>query len=141
MNLQDKCAQIAVWKQLQEDHIAAAATLGGMIDEVGKELFDDFADSGTAESLRVPGKLFKDGQSRLVKPTLKYKPSIIQVPVFFAWMRDRNHGALIKEGVHPKTLESWVTKQMEGNFDLPSTDTLAVYKVQGASVRRAPKSS
>ena len=139
MNLQDKAAHFARLKELQERHLKAAEVLGSAMDQIGQELFADFADSGTAESLRITGAIFMDGQARTVKPIMKYKPSVIVKPLFFEWMTAHGHGALIKEDIHHKSLEGWVTKEIEANAEMPGEDLLKVFKVTTASVRRLPK--
>ena len=140
MNLEDKCARFALLKELQEHHESMVKILGGELEKIGNELFTDFADSGKAESLRIVGSLFKDGAARIIKPVLKYKPSIVDQPLFFNWLIQHSHASLIKETVHPQTLISWTTKAIEERHELPDETMLKIFNVQTANVRRAPKS-
>jgi hypothetical protein len=39
------------------------------------------------------------------------------LPTFYKWLRDRKNGDLIKETIHPKTLQAFVTEQLEAGVD------------------------
>jgi len=137
--IEDLCKKVALLKQMKEYHEAQADLAGSEISRISQLAYSEMALKGT-DQIRVTGSMFKDGQARIITPDVKYKTSLLQPPVFFAYLRENNFGTLIKETVHPKTLESWVTGQKENNQPLPTEDILKIFTLETVSVRRAPKS-
>lgn len=138
MTTDELAKRFALLKEQKEAHEHAADIIGAELEDLGLKLFGAFQ-TASLENLRVAGASFKDGKARIVTPTLKYAPSVKDEKAFFAWLRSTDNGALIKETVHPSALSSFVTKSKEGNKPLPSENILAVYTVETATVRRAPK--
>lgn len=134
------CQQIALLKELKEHHENIVETLGRDIQKLSAEAYKGFTDANM-ESLVISSDLFKDGQSRIIRPDTKYATSVVQPAKFFGWLRSRNLGDIIKETIHPKTLESFVSKQKEDNQPLPAEDVLKVFTVETVSIRRAPKAA
>jgi hypothetical protein len=137
--IEDICKRIALLKQMKEYHEAMADMLGGEIAKVSQTAYTEMASKGT-DQIRVSGSLFSDGQARIITPDIKYKTSIVNQAMFFDYLRSNNFGTLIKETVHPKTLESWITGQKENNMPVPAEDVLKIFTLETVSVRRAPKS-
>ena len=135
MTLEELAKKLALLKQLKEYHETCAKILGSDIANISSQIFDAFMSSQTTQ-IRLSGKLFKDKEDRTVKPTLKYKPTIILQDTFFSWMQANKHGILIKEQIHPKALEGFVTAQKKNNKILPTEDVLKVFTIQTASIRK-----
>lgn len=137
-SLDEISKRFALLKELREYHEKMAETLGSELAVLGPKLFQAFTDAHS-DQMRISGDIFKDGSARIVSPIIKYKPSVLKEPEFFAWLRTENHESLIKETVHFKTLESFIEKQKEANQPLPPPDVLTVFTIETASLRRAPK--
>jgi len=144
----EKARRFAILKALKAHHEATAKKLGAQINELGAELYDDFANDGI-ESYQlaavVNGRvLFADRRNRTLRPEAKLKPSVTTVNVerFHAWMRANGFGDLIKESIHPGTLESWVNKRTDENLPLPPKELMSVFTVETVKVTsaRAPSS-
>lgn len=140
MNLQEKCQRFGLLKELREWHEHNAKVLGSELEKLGADIFDECTDNNVS-SMKISGAIFKDGQDRSVSPVTKFKPSVLNEASFFQWLRERNHGALIKETVHAKTLESFVKTQKENNQELPAPEVLTIFTVTSAKIIRAPKRS
>lgn len=54
----------------------------------------------------------------------------------YAWLSENGHGDLIKEYVHPKTLEAWAKEQIENNMPIPE-EFIRAYKYTQAAIRRS----
>ena len=54
---------------------------------------------------------------------------------FFNWLREHNHGDIIKETVHHGTLKSWAKEQIENGGELP--EQLSVHQFMQAVLRRS----
>jgi hypothetical protein len=132
--------KMAMLKALKEHHERILKVINTDMMAVGKELYDTFIDEEVPE-IRVPGKFFTDTQERIVKPDCKFKGTVVKAkqPEFFLYLRSHTFGALIKETVHPKTLEVWINKQKKANQPLPSEDLLKIFTIETASIKRAPK--
>ena len=137
--LQELARKFAVLKELEELHEKAAKTIGSELAKLGEELFSSFANEGTNKIELVPG-IFQDHQGRVVKPELKYKPTVLDELLLFSWLRNNNAGQLIKETVHYKTLESFLTSQKENNLAIPGENIIKIFTLETANVRRVPKS-
>lgn len=55
-------------------------------------------------------------------------------PGFIKWLKSHGHGAIVKEDVNPKTLESWGREILEQNESLP--DVCKVFNQPIARIRR-----
>jgi hypothetical protein len=132
--------KFAMLKALKEHHERILKVINTDMMAVGKELYESFADEEVTQ-LRVPGKFFTDQQERIVKPDLKFKGTIVKEhqTEFFTYLRTQNFGALIKETIHHKTLETWIAKRKKANAPLPSEDLLKIFTIETANVKRAPK--
>ena len=132
--------KFAMLKALKEHHERILKVINTDMMAVGKELYESFADEEVSQ-LRVPGKFFTDQQERIVTPDLKFKGTIVKAKQtdFFAYLRANAFGALIKESVHHKTLETWIAKRKKDNAPLPSEDLLKIFTIETANVKRAPK--
>lgn len=58
------------------------------------------------------------------------------IPAWLNWLRESGHGALITEGVHPKTQQAFVKEQLSQNAKLP--EIVNVAKIPTV-VLKAPK--
>jgi hypothetical protein len=138
MDALEMAKRFAMLKALKEHHESVISTLNEEMNKLGGDLFKAFADG--AKALRIDGeRLFPDKQDRIITPLLKYRPTIVDETTFFMWLRKGGEGALIKETIHPKTLESWVGKRKKANVALPDETMLKVWTQETAQVRRAPK--
>lgn len=140
-----KARQLALLKQAKEHHEAMTKKIGAEIQRIGNELYNEFIDDGV-ESYRLLAsfngeQLFMDGKDRLLRPEVKYKPSVPseQLNAFHEWMRAEGFGDLIKESIHHATLTSWVDKRKQENKELPPEDLLKVFTLEGTKITRAPK--
>ena len=143
MDTLEKARRFAMLKALKEHHEGIISTINAEIEKLGGELFQAFADPNAGvRTLRIDGsRIFSDGQDRIVTPELKYRPSIVEETLFFGYLRKGGEGTLIKETVHPKTLESWVKRRKKENVALPDETMLKVWTQETAKVTRAPKSA
>jgi len=126
-----------------------AEMLGGMINRLGEQLFNSFADDGVnnvrvlAKDPRTGQMVFEDGQDRIVSPQIKYKghsPTEAR-EAFFTWLRKNGSGEIIKESVHDATLSSWLEDQITAKKELPPQEILKVTELETVTVRKAPKSA
>jgi hypothetical protein len=137
MDLLALCKRFAMLKAQKEAHEKSAEILGSALFELGQQVNDALLNAGVP-SQPLDGKFFADGRGRIIRPEMKYKPSIKNEAMMFAWVRKEGLDVMIKETIHPKTLESFVKKQKEANKPLPPEEALAVFTVNTATVTRAP---
>jgi hypothetical protein len=82
------------------------------------------------------------GSVQRVTPDLKFAitcPSEKQ-PQMIDWMKKDSHGKeLIKETVHPKTLQSFMEKKVEAGEDIKQLPFLNVHIMQSIKIRKLPK--
>jgi len=139
-DLPDKAKRFAMLTAMKEHHESVIKTLNVELMALGEALYKEFTDaSAPIENMRISGFIFSDKQDRIVRPDLKYRPTVVDEELFFKLLRATGEGALIKETVHPKTLESWVTKRRKANAALPAESILKVWTQETAKVSRAPK--
>lgn len=53
-------------------------------------------------------------------------PTVLDADKLHAWLRAHGHGGMVKEGVHPMTLQAWVKEQMSNMVALPE-DAIKVF--------------
>lgn len=60
------------------------------------------------------------------------------MPAVCDWMKDNDLGDMVKEAVHPQTLQAWVKEQIEEAGALPEElePLLNVYEKSGISIRK-----
>ena len=60
------------------------------------------------------------------------------MPAVCAWMKDNDLGDMVKEAIHPQTLQAWVKEQIEEAGALPEElePLLNVYEKSGISIRK-----
>jgi len=60
------------------------------------------------------------------------------MPAVCAWMKDNELGDMVKESIHPQTLQAWVKEQIEEVGALPEElePLLNVYEKSGISIRK-----
>jgi len=60
------------------------------------------------------------------------------MPAVCAWMKDNALGDMVKESIHPQTLQAWVKEQIEEAGALPEElePLLNVYEKSGISIRK-----
>jgi hypothetical protein len=139
--LSDVAQRFAILKAAKEQKEREVQLINTELSVLGAKLFELLADSGVA-TLRLDGKnLFVDKQDRILSPDTAYKTSIVDQPKFFGLLRTGDEGSLIKETIHPATLEKWIRGLVEMNKPFPDETVLKVWTVNGAKVRRAPKSA
>jgi hypothetical protein len=139
-DLQEVALNFALLKAAKEQKEREVELINAEIQRLGERLFEMFGD-GTA-SVRLNGAVaFLDGQDRIVTPSVKWSTSVVDQAAFYTLLRAENNGGLIKETIHHTTLEKWVKERKEQNAALPSESVLKVFEIQGATVRRAPKSA
>lgn len=130
--------KFAILKAQKEYHERMVKIINTDLGTIGKLFYTVCADDDI-DQLRVSGDLFTDTQARVVKPEIIYRPTVANITGFHAYLREKGFGSLIKENVHPKTLESWVKKQKTANSPLPSEELLKVFEQETAKVTRAKK--
>lgn len=139
----DKARRFAMLKAMKKHHEDTAKQIGSMINELGTELYNDFVDEGLESfqlSAIVNGRvLFADKRDRTLRPDPKLKPSVNSENLgrFHEWMRVNGFGDLIKETIHPGTLESWVNKRSDENLPLPPKELMSVFTVETVKVTSA----
>lgn len=129
---------LALLRELKSHHERLAELCGSEIAKIGPQVYEALTESDLL-TLTIAGDAFQDQRPRIITPELKFKPSVVSDEKLFPWLREHGFGVLIKETVHPKTLEKFVTDQKSSNQALPPEDCLRVFAVQTASVRRAPQ--
>jgi hypothetical protein len=139
----DKARRVAMLKELKSHYEVIAEKIGSEINKLGVELYEQFADD-ELKSMRIGPEhdgriIFNDHRERIIKPELKYKPTVKDQVKFFSWLRKEKYGEIIKESVHPKTLESFVTERKTQNLALPPVDTLTIYDFKTVKVSLAPQ--
>jgi hypothetical protein len=137
----NKLTKLAALKLLKEHHEKTAEKIGNEINILSAEVYDDLIDAGLAKitvSAIQEGKLiFSDGADRILTPEIKLRPSVKDNIILFAWLRERNHGALIKETIHHQTLTAWVQQQKEANAPMPPEDAMGVFEQKSVSIRKS----
>ena len=60
------------------------------------------------------------------------------MPAVCEWMKDNGLGDMVKESIHPKTLQAWVKEQIEEAGALPEelSELVNVYERSGISIRK-----
>ena len=60
------------------------------------------------------------------------------MPAVCAWMKDNALGDMVKESIHPQTLQAWVKEQIEEAGALPEdlSELVNVYEKSGISIRK-----
>ena len=60
------------------------------------------------------------------------------MPEICSWMKDNGLGDMVKESIHPKTLQAWVKEQIEEAGALPEElePLVNVYEKSGISIRK-----
>jgi hypothetical protein len=60
------------------------------------------------------------------------------MPEICSWMKDNGLGDMVKESIHPKTLQAWVKEQIEEAGALPEelSELVNVYEKSGISIRK-----
>ena len=60
------------------------------------------------------------------------------MPAVCAWMKDNALGDMVKESIHPQTLQAWVKEQIEEVGALPEdlSELVNVYEKSGISIRK-----
>jgi hypothetical protein len=60
------------------------------------------------------------------------------MPAVCEWMKDNGLGDMVKESVHPQTLQAWVKEQLEEAGALPEElePLVNVYEKSGISIRK-----
>ena len=60
------------------------------------------------------------------------------MPAICEWMKENGLGDMVKESVHPQTLQAWVKEKMEEAGALPEElgEMLNVYEKSGISIRK-----
>lgn len=144
MNM-DKARRVVMLKLLKKHYEDIAERLGGEVNKLSTELYEEFNDDDV-ESIRISpirdGKLiFSDNRERIVTPDLKYKSTIQDQAKLFQWLRAKKCGELIKESVHPSTLEAFITDLKEKNKEVPPVTALTIYdfKTVKVTMAQAPK--
>lgn len=128
----------ALLKQRKEELEEQVKLLNKAMEEIGKNLFEDFSTQGL-KNLRIEGQNFEDGQDRIISPDPKFKGTIKDEAQFFAFLREAGNGALIKESVHHTAVEKMIMEYKENNKALPPETVLQIFTVETVKVKRAPK--
>ena len=60
------------------------------------------------------------------------------MPKVCDWMKDNDLGDMVKESIHPQTLQAWVKEQIEEAGALPEdlSELVNVYEKSGISIRK-----
>ena len=60
------------------------------------------------------------------------------MPAICDWMKDNALGDMVKESIHPQTLQAWVKEQIEEAGALPEdlSELVNVYEKSGISIRK-----
>ncbi len=60
------------------------------------------------------------------------------MPDICDWMKDNDLGDMVKESIHPQTLQAWVKEQIEEAGALPKdlSELVNVYEKSGISIRK-----
>jgi len=60
------------------------------------------------------------------------------MPAVCVWMKDNALGDMVKESIHPQTLQAWVKEQIEEAGALPEelSELVNVYEKSGISIRK-----
>jgi hypothetical protein len=60
------------------------------------------------------------------------------MPEICSWMKDNALGDMVKESIHPQTLQAWVKEQIEEAGALPEelSELVNVYEKSGISIRK-----
>ena len=60
------------------------------------------------------------------------------MPEICSWMKDNGLGDMVKESIHPQTLQAWVKEQIEEAGALPEdlSELVNVYEKSGISIRK-----
>ena len=60
------------------------------------------------------------------------------MPEICSWMKDNALGDMVKESIHPQTLQAWVKEQIEEVGALPEdlSELVNVYEKSGISIRK-----
>lgn len=60
------------------------------------------------------------------------------MPAVCVWMKDNALGDMVKESIHPQTLQAWVKEQIEEVGALPEdlSELVNVYEKSGISIRK-----
>lgn len=60
------------------------------------------------------------------------------MPAVCDWMKDNDLGDMVKEAIHPQTLQAWVKEQIEEAGSLPEelSELVNVYEKSGISIRK-----
>ena len=60
------------------------------------------------------------------------------MPAVCDWMKDNDLGDMVKEAIHPQTLQAWVKEQIEEVGALPEdlSELVNVYEKSGISIRK-----
>jgi hypothetical protein len=147
----DKARRLVILKILKAHHETTADKIGAEVNKLSEELYDQFEDDGLSElclsatminpQTKEEKAIFPDSRDRIISPEIKYRPTVKDEPNFFLWVRQNNHGALIKETIHPASLASWVEKQKTENKPLPDITLLSIFDQKTISVTKgkAPK--
>lgn len=135
MNLQEKCKQLAILKELKERHESLAELASKRYAVLSAEIYKDMVDSDT-DNMKISGDVFADKKSRSISPAIKLAPRVVDDLQFHFWLKENNEGALIKQYVHPASIQSLCKRYIEANLTLPSKEILDVFKVETANVRR-----
>lgn len=131
--------RMALLKALKEQHEAAAKKIGAEMQELGVKIFNQMMDAGEKSTI-ISGAIFADRKDRRIAPDLKYHGTIVQVPIFYAFLKETQQDSMIKPTVHAKTLESWIKKQKINKATLPPDTILRVWTQETAKVTRVGQS-
>ena len=139
--LAQKALAFAILREQKEEYEHIITLLNTELTKMGEELFETFIAENIA-NFRINGRdIFKDGQDRVISPDVKFKGTVANEGAFFEYLRTQGHGSMIREYVHPATLESWIKRQKEENSELPDDSILKIWSLSTAKIRRASKSA
>lgn len=130
----------AVLREMKEYYENLAQTCGSELAALGEPLYNEMTEK-KLENVRLSGDSFTDGQARILTVEAKDQPKVHNQIALHAWLRDRKMGEIIKESVHPMTLQALISQRKESNLELPPDEVLHVFTLKSVKVRRAPKSN
>lgn len=136
VTLQEKAKQLALLKQIKEHHEHMAELASSRYAKLATEVFREMTDSDVP-SIAISGDIFADKKKRNITPAIKLAPRVVDQEKFYEWLRAGGHGALIREYVFPKSIESLCNQMAENNLAFPPKEILDVFKVETANVRRS----
>ena len=98
-------------------------------------LSDDMAAAMVAEEMQ---NFTRNGRQFILTNRTYANAKAGMMPAVCEWMKDNGLGDMVKESIHPQTLQAWVKEQLEEVGALPEElePLVNVYEKSGISIRK-----